>query len=259
MGLPSWPSALQEGEPVLADLELVAVPEIRGLDALAVDERPVQAALVLQMPAVALLREDGVLAGHRDVVQEDRALGRAPDRRGSDFQDERLPRASAARPDDERRAVDPEILERIEAVGHLGSVERLGRLPFLGDDEGGAALRAEVRSFRVVVPALRTVDVRHQAGGAALPVRMSVSDSTSTASRTLLPCVSWSRATSSARRMSIFPCSSRRRYDTSCSSRVRSSMSFFRFSSDSVARSGSGSIVPFLRVRGTLGEGEAEL
>src|SRR5213076_1475098 len=129
--------------------------------------------------------------------------------------------------DDERGAVDAEILDRIEALGHLGSGERLGRLPLLGHDERSAALRAEMRGLRVVVPALRAVDVRHQAGGAALPVRMSVSESTSTASSTLLPCVSWSLATSSARRMSIFPCRSRRRYETSCSSRVNSSISCF--------------------------------
>src|SRR6266576_2569252 len=253
MGLPSSPSVLQEGQSVFADLELVAVPEIGPLDPLAVDERPVQAALVLEPPAVAVLREDGVLAGHGDVVEEDPALGRAPDRRRAVLETERLPRPPAARADDERRTVDAEILDRIEALRHLGSSERLGRLPLLGHDERSAALRAEVRGLRVVVPALRAVDVRHQAGGAALPVRMSVSESTLTESRTLLPCVSWSRATSSARRMSIFPCRSRRRYETSCSSRVRSSMSFLRSSSFSVARSGSGSIGPFLV------EGEAEL
>src|SRR5438876_5915127 len=247
MGLPSSPSVLQEGQSVFADLELVAVPEIGPLDPLAVDERPVQAALVLELPAVAVLREDGVFAGHGDIVEEDPALGRPPDRRRAVLEPERLPRPPAARADDERRAVDAEILDRIKALRHLGSGERLGRLPLFGHDERSAALRAEVRGLRVVVPALGAVDVRHQAGGAALPVRMSVSESPLTESRTLLPCVSWSRATSSARRMSIFPCRSRRRYETSCSSWVSSSMSFLRSWSDSVARSGSGSIVPFLR------------
>src|SRR5215471_9640960 len=106
MGLPSWPSVLQEGEPVFPDLDLVAVAQIGGLDALAVDERPVQAALVLQMPAVAILREDGVLAGHRDVVEEDRALGRASDRRRTVLEGERLPRPPAARADNEGSAED---------------------------------------------------------------------------------------------------------------------------------------------------------
>src|SRR5262249_35161375 len=148
----------------------------------------------------------------------------------------RLAGQSAARTDDESRAVDAEVLEGIEALCQIRRGERLRRLPFLGDDERRAALRAEVRRFRVVVPALGAVDVRHQAGGAALPARISVSESTSTESSTLRPCVACSRATSSARRMSIFPCRSRLRYETSCSSRVRSSMSFLRSSSFSVAR-----------------------
>ena len=46
--------------------------------------------------------------------------------------------------------------------------------------------------------------------GAAFPVRISVSRSTSTSSRTLRPPDFCRRATSSARRMSIFPCRSRR-------------------------------------------------
>src|SRR5438132_2640481 len=245
-------SALEEREPVLADLELVPVAELRGLDSFAVDERPIQAALILELPVVSVLREHGVLARHRDVVEEDRAFGRAADRRRTRFERERLPRSSATRADDQRCAVDADFLERVEVVGWLRRRERLGRLALLVDDERGAALRAEVRGFRVVVPALRAVDVRHQAGGVALPARTAVSDSTSTDSRTLFPSVAFRRATSSDRRMSIFPCRSRRRYETSCSSWVSSSMNFFRSSSDSVARSGSGSIVPFLRVVGAL-------
>src|SRR5262249_52277619 len=161
-------------------LELVAVTQIRRFHPFAVDEGAVQAALVLEPPAFAVLREDGVLARDGDVVEEDRALGRTPDRRRSVLERERFPGAPAARADDEGRAVeDAEILERVEALGDLGSVERLGRLPLFWDDERGAALRAEVRGLRVVVPALRAVDVRRQAGGAALPVRISVSESTS--------------------------------------------------------------------------------
>src|SRR5207248_8278062 len=172
---------------------------------------------------------------------------RAADRRRACLERERLAGPSPARADDERGAVDAEVVEWIEVLGQFGSRERLGRLALLGADEGSTAPRAEARGFRVVVPALRTVDVRHQAGGAALPVRIAVSESTSTVSRTLLPSVSCRRATSSARRMSILPCRSRRRYETSCSSWVSSSISFLRSSSDSVARSGSGSIEPFLR------------
>src|SRR5581483_7022823 len=61
-------SALQEGQPVLADLELVAVVELCGLDAFPVHERAVQAALVLDEPAALPLPQDGVLAGDGHVV-----------------------------------------------------------------------------------------------------------------------------------------------------------------------------------------------
>src|SRR5262249_33280181 len=92
--------------------------------------------------------------------------------------------------------------------------------------------------------ALGAVLVTH-AGGAALPVRMSVSASTSTCSRTLLPPEACRRTTSSARRMSIFPWRRRLRYETSCSSRVSSSISCFSSVSERLARSGSGSTASF--------------
>src|SRR2546423_12317964 len=114
MGLPSSPSVLQEGQSVFADLELVAVPEIGPLDPLAVDERAVQAALVLELPALAVLREDGVLAGHGDVVEEDGALGRPSDRRRAVLEGECLAGPSAPRADDEGGAVDAEVVDRVE-------------------------------------------------------------------------------------------------------------------------------------------------
>src|ERR687897_3260570 len=70
---------------------------------------------------------------------------------------------------------------------------------------------------------------------------MSVSASTST-SETPFP---FSRAVRSARRMSILPWSSRRWNETSFSSSVSCSISVLRSSSESVARSGSGSMTPF--------------
>src|SRR5947209_6313344 len=103
MGLRSC-SSLQEGEAVLADLELVAVAQLGGLHPLAVEERPVEAALVFEAPALAVLREDRVLARDRDVVEEDAALGRAADRRRALLERERLPRAAAAGANDERGA-----------------------------------------------------------------------------------------------------------------------------------------------------------
>src|SRR5581483_2443169 len=138
----------------------------------------------------------------------------------------------------------------------LGGLERLRLLDALALPlvEERAALRAVVRGLRVLEAALRTVDVAHQAlGGAAFPARISVSDSTSTWSRTLRPSVFCRRATSSARRMSILPCRIRRRYETSCSSFVYSSIRCFRSSSDMFARSGSGSTGTF------RSEGQARL
>src|SRR5918994_6592496 len=68
---------------------------------------------------------------------------------------------------------------------------------------------------------------------------MSVSASTS---KTPFP---FSRAVRSARRMSILPWRSRRWNETSFSSSVSCSISVLRSSSESVARSGSGSMTPF--------------
>src|SRR5919202_795667 len=88
--------------PVLADLELVAVVQLRRLDPVPVEESSVQAAQVLdEEPAVAL-RQDRVLARDGDVVEEDLAVGGAADRRAVALGMEGLPRPAAARADDER-------------------------------------------------------------------------------------------------------------------------------------------------------------
>ena len=105
------PSAVQERESVLADLQLVAVFELSGLDTLAVHEGAVEAAQVLDEERAVPLGDDGVLARDGDVVEEDPAVGRAADRRLA-FGDEGLPRPAAAGADDERRPPDAEILER---------------------------------------------------------------------------------------------------------------------------------------------------
>src|SRR5262249_53620503 len=204
-----WPSAGEVGQAVFADLQLVAVRKLRRLHPLAVDEAAVEAALVLDEVVPVALAQDRVLPRHRHVVEEDAAVGRAPDGRLA-LESEHLSRAAAARPDDERGALDAEVLERLGRLLALLRRERLRRLgPALLPDEQGAAARAVVRGFRILEPALLAVDVT-QAGGAAFEVRISVRCSTSTWSRTLWPPVFWRRGTSSARRMSIFPCSSRR-------------------------------------------------
>src|SRR5205823_1414764 len=146
------------------------------------------------------LQEHRVLARDGHVVEEDLAVGRAADRRALALWMKRLARASAARADDERRPLDPQVLERrgrfvVDLVGRV-LLRRLGAALVLHEQR--AALRAVVRGLRVLEAALRAVDVTHE-GGAPFDVRMSVSDSTSTWSRTLLPPVSRRRATSSAR------------------------------------------------------------
>src|SRR5262249_7237441 len=153
--------------------------------------------------------QDRVLSRHRHVVEEDAAVGRASDGRLA-LEREHLPCAAAARPDDQRRAFDAEVLERLGWLVALLRGEGLGRLrPALVPDEQGAAARAVIGGFRILEAALLAVDVA-QAGGAALEARISVRASTSTLSSTLWPPVFWSRATSSVRSRSIRACSRRR-------------------------------------------------
>src|SRR5581483_8405797 len=200
-------SAREERQPVLADLELVPVGELGRLDPAAVDEGAVEAAEILDEPAAVALDEDGVPARHRDVVEEDRAVRRAADRRALALRSERLPRAAAARTDDERGAFEAQLVELVALVG----AEALRLLRGLGGVQEGTALRAVVGGFRILEAALGTVDVCHYSeGGAALPARMAVSDSTSTWLRIVSGPAAFSRAWYSARRMSIFPCRSRR-------------------------------------------------
>src|SRR5581483_1067775 len=203
-------SAREERQPVLADLELVPVGELGRLDPAAVDEGAVEAAEILDEPAAVALDEDGVPARHRDVVEEDRAVRRAADRRALALRSERLPRAAAARTDDERGAFEAQLLELGELVALVGA-EALRLLRGLGSVQEGTALRAVVGGLRILEAALGTVDVCHYSeGGAALPARMAVSDSTSTWLRIVSGPAAFSRAWYSARRMSIFPCRSRR-------------------------------------------------
>src|SRR5262249_30634913 len=128
---------------------------------------------------------------------------------------EHLPRPAPAGADDERRPVLGDVLEHVgEGIVSLLGDERHRRLTLVRPDEGCPAPRAEVRGLGVLEPALGAVDVAHvrsaYEGGADFPSRISVSDSTSTCSSTLFPSVFCRRATSSARRMSIFPCRMRR-------------------------------------------------
>ena len=135
----------EEGEPVLADLDLVVVLELGRLDPLLVHEGAVEAAEVADRERLAVAQQLGVLARDGDVVEEHVALGRAPDQRPLAGGEEALPRPAAARADDERRALAAEVLQRRRRIlGDLLGREShrlLTRLAFL---EARAAARAVV-------------------------------------------------------------------------------------------------------------------
>src|SRR3954451_22928107 len=73
-------SAGKVGELVLADLQLVPVAELVRLDPAAVDVGAVQRPRVVQEPLARAPHENGVVARHGDIVQEDLGVRRAPDR-----------------------------------------------------------------------------------------------------------------------------------------------------------------------------------
>src|SRR5215213_6431492 len=98
-------SAGEEGQLELPDLELIAVLEPVRVDPLAVHVGAVERAGVVEEPVPAPAHERRVLAGDRDVVEEDLGLGRAPDRHPLARHRERLPHAAAAGADDQRAAL----------------------------------------------------------------------------------------------------------------------------------------------------------
>src|SRR5215213_8889436 len=123
---PTWPSlggatgswvrvssliglAREVGQLVLADLQLIPVLEAVGVDAAAVDVGAVERAGVVEVPLARAAHELGVVARDRDVVEEDRGVGRAPDHHPLAAQGERLPDPPAARADDERAALGRDV------------------------------------------------------------------------------------------------------------------------------------------------------
>src|SRR5215213_8395240 len=121
-------SPLHERQPVLADLQLVAVLELRAVDPAAVDEGAVQRPLVLDEEPPIALDEQGVVAGDGDVVEEDVAVGRAADTGAARARPERLAGAAAARAHDERRPLETLALDRLGQVADLLGRQRLRRL-----------------------------------------------------------------------------------------------------------------------------------
>src|SRR5437763_5912571 len=212
---------------VLADLQLVAVRQLVRLDPAAVHVRPVQRPEVVDVEAVAAPDEQRVVARHRDVVEEHLGLGTAADAHLVADHLEGLARAPASRTDDQGALLRDRL--RVERLDVAGVVElpRGGGVVGLRLDvpEKCAALLAVVRPLAVDEPAFGAVHVASPGicpervyspslapSGMALPARMSVSCWTSAPLLTASPCsrLRRSRLTSSARRMSILPCSIRR-------------------------------------------------
>src|ERR1700675_2736886 len=86
-------SLLQVAQLVLADLDLVPVGELMGLDPAPVDVCAVQRSEVVDVEAVLAPDEQGVIARDRHVVEKDTRVGRAPDRDAFVVEGEALPGA----------------------------------------------------------------------------------------------------------------------------------------------------------------------
>src|SRR5437588_1668537 len=105
------PSAAQERQLVLADLELVAIGQPVRLDAAAVDVGAVQRAAVVEVVVAAAAHQDRVIARDGDVVEKDVAVGPPTHGQPISRQRKRLARAPAPGPDDEGRSARDDVLE----------------------------------------------------------------------------------------------------------------------------------------------------
>ena len=121
-----------EPHPDLADLQLVAEAHRRdALDAAAVDVRAVRAAEVLDVPAAAAVGQDGVVGRRERVLDDDRVVDVATERR-DDLQAERPGRPAAhrsatrARPAGRvaRSAPGPPLAGRAAGRGRRGTRNR---------------------------------------------------------------------------------------------------------------------------------------
>src|SRR5579871_1813111 len=92
----------QEGELIFADLQLVPIGELVRLDPPPVHVCPVQRAAVVEVVVAAASDEHRVVAGNRDVVEEDVAVRPASDREAVAVERKALARASSPRADHER-------------------------------------------------------------------------------------------------------------------------------------------------------------
>ena len=154
----------EEDEPVLADLDLVAVLQLGVLDPVAVEERAVQAAEVLERERARAPAT--TIAWRRETVTSSRKMSQSGVRPivvCVALEREVLAGAAAAGAHDERRALDAELLQPGSPLllDFLGG-ERHGRVVrvALGDEQRAAA-GAVVGGFQVLEPALGAVDVAH--------------------------------------------------------------------------------------------------
>src|SRR5688572_13977732 len=106
----AWRSR-EEGQLVLADLQLVAVVERARLDAPAVEEGAVQAPLVLDEELPVAAHDQRVATRDRDVVEEDVAVGRAANGGLLLLEQEVLARAAATGAHDQRRPLGLDLVE----------------------------------------------------------------------------------------------------------------------------------------------------
>ena len=182
-----------------------------ALDAVAVDERAVQRALVLDGELPVRLDQDRVVPRHGDVVEEDLAVGRAPDPRARPDGPERLPRPAAAGAHHERRALPA------PQTGRRDRRPRRAKAPGSSRSSPARPSRSAPRSARSSstpqdsesrTPG-STRSSRRRGGLPGEDLRQPID--VHLVENALPTRALRSRTTSSPRRMSIFPCSRRRR------------------------------------------------
>src|SRR3954470_4297279 len=122
---------LEEGQLVLADLQLVGVLEAVRFDPPPVDVRAVQRPEVVEVEIAAAAHEQGVVARDRHVVEEDVGVRPASDRQPVAVEREALAHPPAARADDEHGAVLRGVVEvdRYELTGLAHAIGGGRRIP----------------------------------------------------------------------------------------------------------------------------------
>src|SRR6266511_3925732 len=128
---------------------LVAVLDLARLDPAPVQERSVQAALVLDEELPVAPQHESMAPRDRHVVEEDVAIGRAPDGDALLLEQEVLACSASSRAHDERRSLGLDLLGygRGLLLPLLGRIAHRRVRPRLVPHQERAALRAVVRRF----------------------------------------------------------------------------------------------------------------